>query len=106
MKVKEFLSVFKDPYVLFPIYLFKSIIISYGMVDFWILGAISFMALFEKVISKLDLGFNRFFDTKEKVLSENVFRNAVNTDISKLMEEVNTLKMINSSKNGLFGKQK
>lgn len=106
MKVKEFLSVFKDPHVLFPLYLTKSIIISSGMVDFWILGVISFVALSEKVINKLDLGFNRYFDTKEKVISENVFRDAVNNDMSKVMEEINTLKMINSSKNGMFGVKK
>lgn len=102
MKVKEFLKVFKDPYVLFPIYLFKSSIISFGMVDFWILLSIAFMALAEKFLNKANDQVTRFFDAKDKVLSENQFRNNVNTDIARIMEEINTLKVINQSKN-LFG---
>lgn len=105
MKVKEFLKVFKDPYVLFPLYLTKSIIIQSGMVDFWILGVICFMALSEKVITKLDIGVNRFFDAKEKVISENQFRAGVNADMAKLVEEVNLLKAITSNK-GIFGVKK
>ncbi len=102
----RFLQSFKDPYVLFPLYVLKSCIFSFGMVDFWILGVIMVLALAEKLMTKVEQGFNRYFDTKEKVISENVFRNAVNTDISKLMEEVNTLKLINSSKNMLMGGKK
>ncbi len=105
MKVKEFLKVFKDPYVLFPIYLIKSIILPSGMVDFWILGVICFMALAEKVMSKAEVQVNKYFDAKEKLLSENSFRASVNTDMAKIFEEVNLLKMINQSKN-MFGGQK
>lgn len=105
MKVKEFLKVFKDPYVLFLIYLTKSIIYCSGMVDFWILGVICFMALCEKVIFKADSQLTRFFDTKEKVISENTFRAGVNADMAKLVDEVNVLKMITSNK-GIFGVKK
>ena len=57
----------------------------------------------EKLLDKVYASVNRYFDTKDKVLSENEFRAGVNADMSKLVEEVNLLKMINGSKNGMFG---
>lgn len=105
MKKLEFFKVFKDPYVLFPLYVLKSILFSFGMIDFWILGLILIFAMFEKFVSKLEIGVNRFFDTKEKIISENQFRAGVNADMSKLLEEVNMLKMITSNK-GIFGVKK
>lgn len=105
MNVKESLKVFKDPCVLFPLYLLKSVILSFGMIDFWILGIISFILLSEKFMSKVEAGINRYFDTKEKVISENTFRANVNSDMSKVFEELNLLKAI-TSKTGIFGGKK
>ena len=91
--MKEFLKVFKDPYVLFPIYLLKSTVWSFGMIDFWILFIIAFLALAEKFLVKLEKAIDQYFDIKNKVISENEFRNAVNQDMANVKQTLEVMKM-------------
>ena len=91
--MKEFLKVFKDPYVLFPIYLLKSIVLSFGMIDFWILFIVAFLALAEKFLAKLEKATDQYFDIKNKVISENEFRNAVNQDMANVKQTLEVMKM-------------
>lgn len=91
--MKEFLKVFKDPYVLFPIYLLKSIVWSFGMIDFWILFIVAFLALAEKFLAKLEKATDQYFDIKNKVISENEFRNAVNQDMANVKQTLEVMKM-------------
>jgi hypothetical protein len=93
MKVMEFLKVFKEPLVLFPIYLLKSIIFSFGMLDFWILGAICFYILIDKIILKADKCVDLYFEAKKMVITENQFRLDVNRDMSDIKNQLNLLKM-------------
>ena len=91
--MKEFLKVFKDPYVLFPIYLLKSIVLSFGMIDFWILFIVAFLSLAEKFLVKLEKATDQYFDIKNKVISENEFRNAVNQDMANVKQTLEVMKM-------------
>ena len=91
--MKEFLKVFKDPYVLFPIYLLKSTVWSFGMIDFWILFIVAFLSLAEKFLVKLEKATDQYFDIKNKVISENEFRNAVNQDMANIKQDMAVMKM-------------
>ena len=93
MKVSNSFSTITDPYVLFTLYLFKASIFSFGMVDFWILVAISTFSLGRLFFSKAEMLINRYFDTKEKVITENEFRAAVNKDMGDIKANLNILNM-------------
>ena len=91
--MKAFLQVFKDPCVLFPLYLTKSIVLSFGMIDFWILSIIAFVVLTEKVIKQVDKVSDQYFHIKNQVISENDFRKAVNQDMANLKQDMSVMKM-------------
>jgi len=105
MKSKDFLLLFKDPYVLFPLYLLKSILYSFGMVDFGVLAVIAFFALFEKFLGKAKESVDTYFDIKKSVLSENEFRLQVNKDMSELMTQVQGIKMVVNNPFDKIGKR-
>lgn len=90
--MKNFFKNLNYPFVLFSLYLVKSVVLP-GEHDTAVLGVIMGLFLGEKLLNKVKLVFDRFFDVKESVISENEFRVQVNDHMGKLQQEVAAIKM-------------
>lgn len=78
---------------LIPIYIGKIILLPNIFVDASILFALVLYMLGIKLLDVINDGKNKYFEAKDKVISENEFRANVNKDMSNILTELSGLKM-------------
>lgn len=95
--MKNFFKKLHCPFVYLVLYIIKTILLPAGAIDLGVLGILALICLAQLVVNLVKLGVNRYFETKDKVISENLFRAKVSEDISKLNGELSALKMVTNN---------
>ena len=91
--MKQFFKNLDYPFVLFFGYLVKSVVIPNNHLDFAILATVGLFTLGLKLLKYTNSKVDRYFDTKDKVISENEFRVQVSNDIGLIKQEIQALKI-------------
>lgn len=91
--MKNFLKNLNYPFILFFLYLVKSVLLPANLIDVYVLSIIGLLVIGDKFLTKCGKGVDEYFETKNRVISENEFRLQVSNDMGRLDQAIQEIKL-------------